>query len=181
MKSFLSEILAVFFHIMNVVSQRNWSGRSSRNIYVLSLSVASVVIHINIHTHIYVVVVVQSLSCVRLFVTPSTAAPQTSLSFTISLSLLKPMSIEPVMPSNHLILCCPFSFCLLSFPASGSFSNESALHIRWPEYWSFNISPSNEYSELISFRIDSFYLLAVQGTSKILLQHHSSKASILWR
>ena len=181
MKSFLSEILAVFFHIMNVVSQRNWSGRSSRNIYVLSLSVASVVIHINIHTHIYVVVVVQSLSCVRLFVTPSTAAPQTSLSFTISLSLLKPMSIESVMSSNHLILCCPFSFCLLSFPASGSFSNESALHIRWPEYWSFNISPSNEYSELISFRIDSFYLLAVQGTSKILLQHHSSKASILWR
>ena len=92
------------------------------------------------------------------------------------------MSIELVMPSNHLILCHPFSSCLQSFPGSGSFSNKSVLHIRWPEYWSFSfrISPSNEYSELISFRMDWLDLLAVQGTLKSLLQHHSSKAPILW-
>ena len=93
----------------------------------------------------------------------------------------KPMSIELVMPSSHLILCCPFSSCLQSFPASGSFSNESVLHIRWPKYWSFSfhISPSNEYAGLISFRIDWLDLLAIQGTLKSLLQHHSSEASIL--
>ena len=124
---------------------------------------------------------VQSLSHVRLFVTPWTAACQASLSITNSWSLLKLMSIESVMTSNHLILCrrlLPPSI----FPSIKVFSNESLLHIRWPKYWSFSfsISPSYENSELISFRIDWLDLLAVQGTLKSLLQHHSSKASILW-
>ena len=115
--------------------------------------------------------------------TPWTAARQTSLSITNSWSLLKLMSIESVMPSNHLILCCPLLLLPSFFPSIGVFSNESALHIRWPKYWSFSfsISPSNEYSGLISFRIDWFDLLAVQGTLRSLLQHHSSKASILRR
>ena len=104
-----------------------------------------------------------------------------SLSFIISQTLLKLTSTELMMPFQPLILCHPFSSCLQSLPASGSFPNESVLHIRWPKYWnfSFNISPSNEYSGFISFRIDWFDLLAVQGTFKSLLQHHSSKASIL--
>ena len=108
---------------------------------------------------------------------------QASLSFTISQSLLKPMSIESVMPSNHLIQYRPLLLLPSIFPGIMVFSNESALRIRWPKYWSFsfNISPSNEYSGLISFRMDWFDLLAVQGTLKGLLQHHSSKASILWR
>ena len=124
-------------------------------------------------------VVVQSLSCIQLFVTPWTAAHQASLSFTISQSLLKLMSIESLMPSNHLILCCPLLLLPSIFPNIRVFSNKSALCIRWPKYWnfSFSISPSNEHSGLISFRMD---LLAVQGTLKSLLQHHSSKASILW-
>ena len=119
-------------------------------------------------------------SRVRLFATPWTTARQASLSITNSQSLLKLMCLELVMPSNHLILCRPFS-CLQSFPASGSFP-VSVLHIRWPKYWSFSfsISPSNEYSGLISFRMDWLDLLAVQGTLKSLFQHHSSKASILW-
>ena len=129
-------------------------------------------------------VVVQSLNCVRLFVTPWTAACQASLSFIISQSLLKLMAIESVMPSNHLILCHPLFLLPSILTSIRIFSNESALHIRWPEYWSlslsFSISPSNEYSGLISFRIDWFDLLAVQGTLKSLLQHHSSKGSILW-
>ena len=126
--------------------------------------------------------VVQSLSCVRLFVTPRTAAHQASQSFTISQSFLKPMSIELVMPSNHLILCRPLLLLASIFPGTRVFSNESALCIRWPEYcsFSFSISPSNEYSGLISFRMDWSHLLVVQGTLKSLLQHHSSKASILW-
>ena len=126
---------------------------------------------------------VQSFTCVRLFVTPWTAACQAFLSITNSWSLLKLMSIESVMPSNHLILCCPLLLLPSFFPRIGVFSNESALHIRWPKYWSFSfsISPSNEYSGLISFRIDWFDLLAVQGTLRSLLQHHSSKASILRR
>ena len=123
--------------------------------------------------------VVQSLSCVRLFVTPWTAACQVSLSFTISWSLLKLMSIESVMPSNHFIICRPLFLLPSIFPSIRVFSNESSLCIRWPKYWSFRISPSNEYSGLISFRMDWFDLLAVQGTLKSLLQHHSSKASIL--
>ena len=107
-----------------------------------------------------------------------TAAHQASLSFTISWSFLKLMSIESVMPSNHLILCYPF-LLPSTFPSSRVFFNESALHIMWPKYWSFSISPSNEYSALIFFRIYWFDLLAVQGTLKSLLQHHSSKALIL--
>ena len=124
--------------------------------------------------------VVQSLSCVQLFATPWTAAHQASLSITISWSLLKLTSIESVMPSNHLILCRLLLLPPSIFLSIRVFSNEPALHPRWPNYWSFSfsISPSNEYSGLISFRIDWFDLLAVQGTLKSLLQHHSSKASI---
>ena len=124
---------------------------------------------------------VQSLSCVRLFATPWTAARQASLSITNSWSLLKLMSIESVMPSNHLIFCHLLLLPPSIFPSIRVFSNESVLHIRWPKYRSFNssISPSNEYSGLIYFRIDLFDLLAVQGTLKSLLQHHTSKASIL--
>ena len=110
-----------------------------------------------------------------------TAAHQAPLSFTISWSLCKFMSFESVMPSNHLILFCPLLLLPSFFPSFGVFSNELAFCIRWPKYWSliFNISPSNEYSELISFRMDWFDLLAVQGTLKSLLQHHSLKASVL--
>ena len=124
---------------------------------------------------------VQSFSCVQLFATPWNAARQASLSITNTQSLPKLMSIELVMPSNHLILCCPLLLLPSIFSCIGVFSNESALCIRWPKYWSFsfNISPSNEHPGLISFRMDWFDLLAVQGTLKSLLQHHSSKASIL--
>ena len=122
--------------------------------------------------------VVQLLSCIQLFVTPWTAAWQASLSFTISRSLLKLMSIEVMMPSNHLVLCHPLLLPSI-FPSIRIFSNESALCIRWPKHWSFSISSSNEYSGLISFRIDWFHL-AVQGPLKSLLQHQGSKASILW-
>ena len=117
-----------------------------------------------------------------IFVTPWTAASQASLYFTISWSLLKLMSIESVMPSNHLILCRLLLLLPSIFPSIRVFSSELALHIRWLKYWSFSfsISPSNEYSGLISFRIDWFDLLAIQGNLKSLLQHHSSKASILW-
>ena len=127
-------------------------------------------------------VVVQLLNCVRLFATPWTATCQASLSFIISQSLLKLMSIESVMPSNHFILCCPLLLLPLIFPRIRDFSNESALCIRWPKYWSFSsrISPSNGYSGLISFRIDWFDILAVQGTHKSLLWHHNLKASVLW-
>ena len=123
---------------------------------------------------------VQSLSHVQLFVTPWTAAHQASLSFTVSRSLLKFMSIESVMLSKQLILCHPLLLLPSIFPSIRVFSNESTLSIRWPKYWSFSMSPSNEYSGPISFRIHWFDLLAVQGTPKSLLQHHSSKASILW-
>ena len=124
---------------------------------------------------------VQSLSCVWLFVIPWIAACQASLFITNSWSLLKLMSIESVMPSNHLILCRPLLLPPSIFPSIRVFSNESFLHIRWPKYWSFSISiiPSDVYSGLISFRMDWLDLLAVQGTLKSLLQHHSSKASIL--
>ena len=117
---------------------------------------------------------------VPFFATPCSATHQPSLSFTITQSLLKLMSIESVMPVNHLILCHPFLHPPSIFPNIRLFSNESSLHIRWPKYWSFSfsISPSNEYSGLISFRMDWFDLLAVQGTLKSLLQHHSSKASV---
>ena len=124
---------------------------------------------------------VQSLSHVQRFVTPWTAAHQASLSITNIWSLPKLMSIESVMPSNHLILCCPLLLPPSVFPSIRVFSNESALCIRWPKYWrfSFNISLSNEHPGLISSRMDWLDLLAVQGALKSLLQHHSSKASIL--
>ena len=125
---------------------------------------------------------VQSLSRGRLFMTPWTAACQASLSITNSRSFLKHMSVELVMPFNHLILCRPLLLPPSIFPSIRVFSNESVLLIRWPKYWSFSfsISPSNEYSGLNSFRMDCFDLLAVQGTLSCLLQHHSSNTSILW-
>ena len=128
---------------------------------------------------IFILSSVQSLSHVQPFVTPWIAARQASLSTTNSRSLLKLMSIELVMPSSHLILCHPL-LPLSVIPSIRVFSNESVLRIRWPKYWSFSfsISPSNEYSRLISFRMDWLDLLAVQGTLKSLLQHHSSKTSI---
>ena len=122
----------------------------------------------------------QFLSHVFLFATPWTIARQASLSITISWSFLKLMSMALMMPSNHRTLCFPLLLLPSIFPSIRVFSNESVLRIRWPKYWSFSISPSNEYSWLISFRIDWFDLLAVQRTLKSLLQHHSSKASILW-
>ena len=125
---------------------------------------------------------VQSLSCVRVFATPWTAARQVSLPITNSWSLLTLMCIESVMPSNYLILCHPLLLLPSIFPSIRVFSNESVSCIRWPKYWSFSfsISPSSEYSGLISFRMDWLDLLAVQGTLKSLLQHHNSKASISW-
>ena len=125
---------------------------------------------------------IQSLSNVRLFATPWTAACPASLSITSSQSLLKLMPIESVMPSNHLVLCHPLLLPPSIFPSIRVFSNDSVLRIRWPKYWSFSfsISPSDEHSGLISFRMDWLDLLTVQGTLKSLLQHHSSKASILY-
>ena len=123
---------------------------------------------------------VQSHSHVRLFATPRTAAHQASLFITNSWGLPKPMSIEPVVPSNHLILCRPLLLLPSIFPSTRVFSNKSALRIRWPKYWSFsfNISPSNEHSGLMFFRMDRLDLLVVQRTLKSLLQHHSSEASV---
>ena len=134
----------------------------------------------NLYQIIDIVSSVQLLSCVWLFATPWVAARQASLSITNSRSSPKPMSIETVMPSNHLILCHPLLLLPSIFPSIKVFSNESALCIRWPKCWSFSfsISPSNEHPGLISFRMDWLDLLAVQGTLKSLLQHHSSKASI---
>ena len=127
--------------------------------------------------------VVQLLSRIQLFGTPWTAACQASLSFTIFQSLLKLTSIESVMPSNHLIFCHPLLLPPSIFPRIRVFSNESALRIRWPKYWSFSfsINPSNKYSGLISFRMDWLISLQPKGLFKSLLQHHSSKVSILWR
>ena len=126
---------------------------------------------------------VQSLSCVWLFVTPWITARQASLSITNSQSSLRLRSIESVMPSSHLILCCPLFLLPPISPSIRVFSNESTLHMRWPKYWSFSFSiiPSKEIPGLISFRMDRLDLLAVQGTLKGLLQHHNSKASILRR
>ena len=123
---------------------------------------------------------VQSLSHVWLFATPWTAARLASLSFTLSLSLVRLTSTESVMPSKHLILCHLLLLLPSILPSIRIFSSESAFHIRWSKYWSFSISPSNEYSGLISFRIDWLDLLAAQGALNSLLQHHSSKASIRW-
>ena len=126
---------------------------------------------------------VQSLSCVQLFATPWIAAHQASLSITNSWSLLKLMPVESVMPSSHLILCRPLLLLPPIPPSIRVFSNQSTLHMRWPKYWSFSftISPSNEHPGLISFRLDWLDLLAVPGTLKSLLQHHSSKASVFRR
>ena len=123
---------------------------------------------------------IHQLSCVRLFVSPWTAVHRASLSIANSWSLLKLMSVESVMPSNHLIFCHPLLLLPSIFPSIRVFSNESVLHIKWPKYWSFSfsISPSNEYLGLICFRMDWLDLLAVQGTLKSFLQHHSSKASV---
>ena len=128
-----------------------------------------------------IVVVIHLLSRIYLFATPWTAALQASLSFTISQSLLKLMSIESVMSSNHFILCHLLLLLPSIFPSIRVFSNESALHIKWPKYWSFSFSigPSSDYPELISFRMDWFDLFTVQENLKSFLQHHSSKASIL--
>ena len=126
-----------------------------------------------------IVVIAQLLSLVQLFVTTWTAACLVSLSFTYFQGLLRFMSIESVILSNHLVLCCPLLLLPSIFLCIRVFSNKSALHIRWLKYWSFTISPSNEYSGFISFRSDWFDLLAAQGTLQNLLQHHSSKASIL--
>ena len=125
---------------------------------------------------------VQSLSRVRLFATPRFAARQASLSITNSRSSPRLMCIESVMPSSHLILCHPLLLLPLVLPSIRVFSNESTLHMKWPKYWSFSLSinPSNEHPGLVSFKMDWLDLLAVQGTLKSLLQHHSSKASILW-
>ena len=137
-----------------------------------------VYIYINLYAN-NIAAVVKSFS-IRLFEIQCTVAHQASLSFTISWSLLKLVSIDWGMPSNHLILCHPRLLLPSFFPRIRVFSNESALHIRWTKYWSFNINSSSEYSGLISFRIYWFNLLAVQGTLKSLLQYHSSKASIHW-
>ena len=150
---------------------------SSQNIY--TYHPARKYIHMCIYMYIYIYIfVVQLLSQIQLFAVPWTAACQASLSFIISQSLLKFMSIESMMPSNPISSSvAPFSSCLQSFPAS-VLSNELALRIRWSKYWrfSFSISPSNEYSGLISFRIDWLDLFAIHGTLKSILQHHSSKA-----
>ena len=134
------------------------------------------------YTCVDFIIVVLLLSHIQLFATPETTACQAPLSSTISWSLLKFMSIESVVLSNHLILCCPLLILPSIFPRIRVFSNESALCIRWPKFWSFSfsISPFNEYSGLISFSIDWLDLLTVQGTLKSLLQHHNWKASILW-
>ena len=143
----------------------------------------SIIYYHNIYINLFFSQSVQSLTHVQLFATPWTAACQASLHITNSWSLLKLMSVVSVMPSNHLILCHPLLLLPSIFPSIRVFSNELVLCIKWPDYWSFSfsISPSNEYSRLISFRMDWLDLLAAQGTLKSLLQHHSSKASILWR
>ena len=137
--------------------------------------------HVSVNLGIGALFSTVQFSCVRIFVTPWTTAHQASLFIANSWNLLKLVSIESVMPSNYLILCCPLLLLPSIFASIRVFSNESVLCIRWPKYWSFSISPSNEYSGLISFRVNWFELLTVQGTLKSLLQHHSSKASILWR
>ena len=145
---------------------KHWKIRKTRNKWIISQIQFSSV---------------QPLSRVQLFVTPRTAARQASLSITNSYSPLKPMFIELVIPSNHLILCHPLLLLPSIFPSIRVFSSESAFHIRWPKHWSFSfsISPSNEHPGLISFRLDWLDVLAVQGSLKSLLQHHTSKASIL--
>ena len=158
-------------------------GATVKGLFILNFLLGYWILHLFLYVTSVAIhtAAVQSLSPVQLSVTPWTAACHASLSFTISQSLLKLMSIELVMPSNHLILCCPLLLLSSVFPSIRVFSKKSDLCIRWPKYrsFSFSISPSNEYSGLVSFRIDWFDLLPVQGTLKSFLQHHSSKASIL--
>ena len=147
---------------------------------ILYLYNLSVLLHVTSNTISQCYYSVQfSCSVMSDHTTPGTAARQASLCVVNCWSPPKPMSTESVMPSNHLILCRPLLLLPSIFPSIRVFSNESTLHIRWPKYWSFSTSPSNDYSGLVSFRIDWFHLLGVQGTLKSLLQHHSSKASIL--
>ena len=146
-----------------------WSINKARYIFKISCQIEEKTINM---------ICCSSVASSCLFVTPWTAAHQASLSFTISWSLLKLMFCESIMPSNHLILCLPLHFLLSAFANIRVFSKELALCIRWPMYWSFSISPSNEYSGLLSFRTDWFDLLTVQGTLESLFQHHSSKASV---
>ena len=148
-------------------------------------SLSYIYTYVCVRVYIYIYLYIKSVqlhSCIRLFVTPWTTARQASLSFINFWSLLKLMSIESMISSNHLILSCPLPLLPLIFPSIRVFSNELALRVRWPKYWSFSfsISPSKEYSRLISSRTDWFDLLTVQGTLKSLLQYHSSKTSILW-
>ena len=169
-----------FYHYMNIFAKNSGITEKHKNLIILHLSIKGRALQIfryPNYSYIYYHMLVQSLSCVRLFATPWTIAYQASLSITNSWSLLKLISIESVMPSNHLILGCPVLLLPWIIPCIRVFSNESVLCIRWPKYWSFsfNISPSDEYSGLISFRMDWLALLAVQGTLKSLLQHHSSK------
>ena len=173
------------FHVLDIVNSATWTFHQ----YILSMSFWPTAYKVlgwqkssfSVFHTILPLSSVQSLSRVQLFVTPWTAAHQTSLPIINSQNLLRLMSIESVMSSNHLILCWPRLLLTSIFPIIRVFSNESVLRIRWPKYWSFSfsISPSNEYSGLISFRMDWFDPLAVQGILKSLLQHYSSKASIL--
>ena len=164
--------------LLNDWTELNWSSESSQLYwqYICWISNAGFAIHCIFSSF-------QSFSLVQLFATPGTAACQASLSITNSWSLLKHMSIKSAMPSDHLIFCLPLLLLPSVFPNIRMFSNKSVLHLRKSEYWSFtfSVSPSNEYSGLISFRMDWLDILAVQGTLKSLLQHHSSKVSILWR
>ena len=165
-----------------------WPCNSNQNIECFHLSTNTIYPYQSLYLYVTTtpnsyISSVQLLNPVRLFLTPWTTARQASLSITNSRSLPKPMSFESVMPSNRLILCCPLLLLPSIFPSIRVFSNESGLCIRWPKYWSFSfsISPSNEHSGLISCRMEELDLLAVQGTLKSLLQHQSSKGSILWR
>ena len=178
-------IHGTLYKINNSVSSANKLQRmKKRKRSITRFAVTCILIHSNqLKNNVTRISSVQLLSRVWFFAPPWTAAHQASLPITDSQSLFKLMSIELVMPSNHLILYRPLLLLPSVFPSIRVFSNESALPIRWPKYWSFifNVSPSNEHPGLISFRIDWLDLLAVQGTLKSLLQHHSSKASILWR
>ena len=178
-QKYIESIFKIF--ITSCYILKLYKSRIQNRLYYTSLMVLSNILLIYFQGILLkLIVVVQSLGCVQLFMTLWTAALQASLSFTISQSLHKLMSIELMMPANHLILCCSLLLLPSIFPRIRVFPNQSTLHIRWPKYWSFSfsISPSNEYSGLVSFRIDWFDLLALHGTLKSLLQHCNLKASI---
>ena len=175
-QTFVSKVMSLLFNMLSRFVKIPW--RRER----LSTPVFWPGEFHGLYSHMYMYQSVQLLSHVQLFAIPWTAARRASLSITNSQSLLKLMSFELEMPNNHFILCCPLLLSPSIFPSIRVFSNESALRIRWPKYWSFSFSlnPSNEHSGLISFRMDWLDLFAVQGALKSLLQHHSSKASFLW-